>query len=136
MILLPVADAAEPVRALVKRLAGHNRLEFQWLARTFLNLTPGITSADCYVTAVNPDWHYARAHDLSQRVMAAVIRSWQFLEEQVSLCKLSGVGKPFFLSALGIPLLSNGRIRPTAIDGGPADPLRQDRRPAASIRDQ
>jgi galactose-1-phosphate uridylyltransferase len=75
----------ETFYGLVRQLAPYNRIEGQWRARTFANLTPTLGRAHglplCLVQAIHPRHHYTDFHDLPATSVQALVASWQFIEK-------------------------------------------------------
>jgi hypothetical protein len=67
---------------LTGQLQPHNHLDPDHLVRIFWNLTPATVAVGeaCFVSAVNPRFHYEDLSTLPPEVPAAMVRSWQVVE--------------------------------------------------------
>lgn len=65
----------------------------RWATRTFLNLVPSLTDYPelALVISINPADHYKHMHQLPERVLSAVVISWQAIEELASRSRMVAV---------------------------------------------
>jgi galactose-1-phosphate uridylyltransferase len=75
---------------LVKELEPYNRTDVEWVARTFLNLTPAIVEPGefCVVTALNRRFHSANIPEMPRGAVAALLASWSVMADA---CKAKGL---------------------------------------------
>lgn len=78
---------------MLEKLSSHTLPKERWIARTFLNLVPSLTDYPglSLVISISPADHYKHMHQLPERVVSAIIISWQEIEKLASSNRMVAV---------------------------------------------
>ena len=78
---------------MLRKLSSQTLPKERWVARAFLNLVPPLTEYPelSLVVSISPTYHYRHMHHLPERVVSAIITSWQAIEKLASTSRLVAV---------------------------------------------